>query len=132
MQYKTLYQYFPAVALVFAKREMPKKVAIPVARRVMKLAGLHRAAEQERLKLVDVFAEKDEAGQQVQEVRDGQFRVKMTDPLAFQNEWEEMLEAEIEDYPEFTKLTEKQLPNDISPLEIEALLELGLLEEGED
>lgn len=123
--YRTLYMYFPLVD-VFAKRELPRKVAITVGHRVMKLREFFVAAEERRQILVDNHAKKTDEGHRVTDPETG--RVNMEDQAAFGADWKDMLESVVEDYPVFpSQLSDGDLPEDVTGAEIEALIRLRLL-----
>lgn len=125
IQYRVLYNYFPIVD-AFSKRELPRKVAINIGRRVMRLREFFQAAEERRQILVEKHSEKTESGHPVI-TEDG--RVKMVDQAAFEAEWKGMLQSAIEDYPVFPKrMNAGDLPEDVTGIEVEALLRLGLLD----
>jgi hypothetical protein len=128
MLFKTLHRNFLIVD-AFSKREFPRKVAINVGAKILRLRDVFESIEAERAKLQDKHAEKDEKNRNVTAVHPerGQY-VVMKDQDAFDEEWEDMLDSEIENYPEFNKkLTEEELPEDVTGFEIEALMRLGLM-----
>jgi len=123
--YRTLYTYFQVIDQ-FGRRELPRELAINTGVRVMRLREYFQAAEEQRLILVKKHAVLDEDGQQSASAR-GQ--VALRDPTAFEREWTEMLDTDIEDYPEWSKKIQgKLLPSDVTAIEVEGLLRLGMLE----
>lgn len=123
MLHREMYIYFPLVDL-FAKRELPKKVAINVGTKVMQLRLLFAAIEERRLLLVEKHQKMVDGVIQV----DGA-RTIMNDQAAFEKEWRELLEQESDNYPVFeSKLNADDLPDDVTALEVEALLTLNLFE----
>lgn len=122
--YRVLHRYFPIVD-AFSKRELPKQIAINMGHRIMRLRELYEAAEERRQILVEKHAERDEKGAIVLE---GQSAV-MVDTMAFDKEWKELLDSVIEGFPKFPKqLNPEDLPDDVTSVEVEALLRLQLLQ----
>ena len=128
MIYRTLYMYFPVLE-IFGQRELPKDVAINIGVRVMRLRELFVAAEERRLQLVELHAKRDDDGVII--VGEDGFAF-MRSQVEFQKAWSELLEAEIENAPVWSKQLKKdQLPEDLSGLEIEMLIVLGMLRQPE-
>lgn len=124
MTYRTLYTYFPLFA-TFSQRELPRDVAITVGVRVMQLRQLFSVIEEKRLALVETHAQRNPNDDS--KITDEDGRVKMISQHSFQVAWGELLEGEVVDMPSFsTQLTAKQLPDDLTGIEIEAMLQLDL------
>lgn len=118
MRYKELYVTFPLLN-AFGQRDLPKAMAVKIGWRISKLRDIFNVLEGKRVEMAKKY-EHDDEGKIAEE----------SDRQEFLNDWQEMLEVEVEDYPEWkSKLTLEDMPDNLSPLESEALYRFGMLEE---
>lgn len=122
--YKDLYTSFP-VLQAFAQRQMPRDSALNVGGKIRSLRSLFKGMEEDRLALVDEHAQHREDGRVV---TDGD-KVVFENREKFEDAWQDALSSEIDDYPSFNKITPDMLPEDVTPLEIEALVVMQLLKD---
>jgi hypothetical protein len=128
MLFKTIYKWFKLVEF-FAQRDFPNpEVVLPFGYRLMKVREFYEACEERRLRLVEKHGVKRDNEVVVGEDGHAEFENR----AAFEREWKEMLESEVENYPDFQKrLDANDLPKETTPLETEALLRLNLLNKPE-
>lgn len=127
MKFRELYRYFMVVDR-FAKRDLPRGMAINMGIRVMKLREFFLAADSRRTQLAEKYAKRNEEGGFVGSEEGG---ILLDDPMSYDRDWKELLDSEVEDYPEWPVdvALSSALPDDVSAAEVEALLRLGLMVE---
>jgi chromatin segregation and condensation protein Rec8/ScpA/Scc1 (kleisin family) len=119
-----LYAYATGLE-AFARRELPFRLSLAAGKRLKKVREILKAVEDERLKLVDKYAKKDENGKNIPDAQGG---TEIEDRDAFSAAFKELIDTEVEETLrplDFSKL-EDQMPN-VPANEVAALIALGLI-----
>lgn len=122
--YRDLFTYFPLVE-AFAQRDLPRSLRLNMAVRLMKLRDLYRATEVERRRVVQEYVMRDDEGNPVHQDGSAVFENREEFDAALSD----VFDVPIEDFPRFPRqIRVEELPDDVSPIEVEALVRLGQLE----
>ncbi len=124
LTHEELYVWSPALE-AFAKRDLPFRVSLSAGKRVKLVRSLLKEVEEQRMKLVEKHAERDEDGEVVRADGGG---AKLADAEAFQREFKELLECPVEEElrPIDWSGLEDKMP-DLPANEVAALIALGLI-----
>lgn len=124
LTHEDLYMWVSALES-FAKRDLPFRVSLSAGKRIKLVRSLLKDVEDQRVKLVEKYAERNEDGEQVREKGGG---VVLANPAEFQREFKELLACPVEEELrpiEWSGLEDK-MP-DLPANEVAALIALGLI-----
>lgn len=128
MKNKTLFLYFQGLTEFSAVVKLKKKTAVKFALVVSALRVLHDVLIEARRGIMRSHTVLDADGHIKND--DDKNVIWRTSLSAFDDEWREVLEEECEDFPKsLPKLTLDNLPDEVLPAYLEALMAFGLLEQ---